>query len=86
MIDLTLGLGKEIKIERFTAHYSRFGIISSKPFIDSNGGVLSFTNIKPFSKAKVKFKEYEFSPYVYFEANLYSSPLNEIYSREVFKV
>lgn len=77
MIDATLGIRNEIKVEKFTSHHSRFGIVSKKPVISAEGGIISFPDIKPVSKAKIRFKEYKFSPSISFEADVYFSPLSK---------
>lgn len=80
IIDLTLGIHKEVIIEKFISYHSRFGIISNQPFEDFGKGFLSI-QARPI-KAIVKFKEYEFSPGLSFDANLYLSPLSRLISEK----
>ena len=75
MIDISLGINKKAEIDRFVGRHSRFGIVSKEPFCDYKDGKLAI-GIEPFSKAIVTFKEYEFSPGISFNANLYNSPFN----------
>lgn len=79
MIDATLGMRNEIKVEKFTGHHSRFGIVSKIPVISAEGGTISFPDIKPVSKAKIRFKEYKFSPSISFDADAYFSPLSKYF-------
>jgi hypothetical protein len=47
--------------------------------ISAEGGTISFPDIKPVSKAKIRFKEYKFSPSISFEADAYCSPLSKYF-------
>jgi len=78
MIDLTLGLRKELNIDKFVGRHKRFGILSPTPFVDAEKGILAIPDVKPFSKAVLTFKEYEFSPGISFSTDFYSSQLNKI--------
>lgn len=83
MMDLTLGIRKEINIDNCINYYSRFGILSNEPFHKSERAILAL-KAKPI-KANVKFREDNFSPVVSFKANLYISPLNQFVSEEYIK-
>lgn len=83
MIDLTLGLRKELNIDKFA--HKRFGILSPKPFVESEKGILAVPEIKPFTKAVLTFKEYEFSPGISFSTDFYSSQLNKVVPNKYLK-
>jgi hypothetical protein len=85
MVDLTLGLKNKIEVDGIIGYHKRFDITSNQPFVDEQGGEL-FVESKPLMKAKIKFKEYESSPYTSFDANIYNSPLNKIIPKQYVKV
>lgn len=85
IVDLTLGIQTKTKVDSFTGHHKRFGILSKAPFIDVKNGLLSISKVKPFSMATVAIKESEFSPAISFEVEFYSTPLNQFVSKKYFK-
>lgn len=78
MVDLTLGLRKEINIDKFVGRHERFGILSPTPFVEAEKGILAILDVKPFSKAVLTFKEYKFSPGISFSTDFYSSQLYNV--------
>ena len=83
MVDLTLGIRQEINIDNCISYHSRFEILSNNPFHNSEKAILSIQP-KPIN-AILKFKEYEFSPSVSFNAKFYNSPLNRFFPEEYVK-
>jgi hypothetical protein len=84
ILDLSLGIRKELDIDNSIIHDKRFGILSKTPYIDRYGGILSL-KVEPL-EAELKFKEYKFSPGISFPANLYISPFNEFIPQERIKL
>lgn len=83
ILDLTLGLRKEINMHHSTGYHKRFGILSKKPDMDYDGGILSL-QVKPL-EARLKFKEHKFSPGISLSAKLYISPFSKFISEERIK-
>ena len=84
ILDLSLGIRKELDIDNSIIHDKRFGILSKTPYIERDGGILSL-KVEPL-EAELKFKEYKFSPGISFPANLYISPFNEFIPEERIKI
>jgi hypothetical protein len=84
ILDLSLGIRKELDIDNSIIHDKRFGILSKTPYIERYGGILSL-KVEPL-EAELKFKEYKFSPGISFPANLYISPFNEFIPQERIKL
>jgi hypothetical protein len=84
ILDLSLGIRKELDIDNSIIHDKRFGILSKTPYIERDGGILSL-KVEPL-EAELKFKEYKFSPGISFPANLYISPFNEFIPQERIKL
>lgn len=81
ILDLTLGLRKEIDISRFTSYHKRFGILSGVPNIDCFGeGTISIDS-SPL-EVTLKFKENKFSSGIRFAAQLYIPPFSQELLRE----
>lgn len=76
MIDLTLGLINKIKIDSFVGYNSRFQIVSPQPFIDYGSGHLCIPKLKSNKSIKLRIKENEYSIGYLFDADFYTSPLN----------
>lgn len=83
MVDLSLGIKKNIKVNKFTCYHKRFNIKSQKPFLDLGDGLLSFTS-KP-TDAKIIFKEYDFSPEIVFSGKFYFSQLSTMLPEKLKK-
>ncbi|MBD2691932.1 hypothetical protein [Anabaena catenula] len=84
ILDLSLGIRKELDLDNSTIHNKRFGILSKTPHIERDGGILSL-KVEPL-EAELKFKEYKFSPGISFPAKLYISPFNEFIPKERIKL
>lgn len=84
ILDLSLGIRKELDIDNSIIHDKRFGILSKTPYIEGDGGILSL-KVEPL-EAELKFKEYKFSPGISFSAKLYISPFNEFIPKERIKL
>ncbi|MBK1986844.1 hypothetical protein A0J48_004680 [Sphaerospermopsis aphanizomenoides BCCUSP55] len=84
ILDLSLGIRKEIDLDNSTIHDKRFGILAKTPYIERDGGILSL-QVKPL-EAELKFKEYKFSSGISFPAKLYISPFNEFIPKERIKL
>lgn len=78
MVDASLGLQDKVNVEDFVSYQTRFGIPAKEPVFSGEKGALSFGDIKPLTKAMVRFKEYASSPGILFEARLYVSPLARV--------
>ena len=85
MVDLTLGLVKEVKVRNFIGRHSRFDILSQKPFVEHDSGRIELPNLQPDKICTVKFKDSKYGTGYPFEAKLYSSPLNQFISEEYVK-
>lgn len=84
LLDLTLGIRKELEIYHSSGYHKRFGILSKEPHIDCNGGIVSI-QAKPI-EVKLKFKEYKFSPGISFDAKLYVPSLNRFIPEKQMKL
>jgi hypothetical protein len=84
-LDLTLGIKKDIEIDKFVGHHVRFGITSKIPFVDAKQGKLSLTGGHEIP-ATVKFKEFKFSPGLVFSATLFNSQLNAMVPEKYMKL
>lgn len=74
LLDVSLGLRKEINIHKIVGHHKRFGILSSNPNVDCDEGVITI-QVNPID-ARLKFKEHRFSTGISFIGKLYMSPFN----------
>jgi hypothetical protein len=84
ILDLFLGIRKELDIDKSIIHDKRFGILSKTPYMERDGGILSI-KVEPL-EAELKFKAYKFSPGISFPANLYIFPFNEFIPEELIKI
>ncbi|MEA5550722.1 hypothetical protein VB713_06990 [Anabaena cylindrica UHCC 0172] len=84
ILDLSLGIRKEINIYNLNLFQKRFGILSKDAYVESDEGILSLQT-KPI-EAKLKFKEYKFSPGISFYAKLYITPFCEFIPKERRKI
>lgn len=78
LVDLSLGIRKEINMVHSIGYHKRFGILSRTPNLDREGGIISL-KVKPI-EVMLKFKKDKFSLGVFFSANLYNSPFNKFIS------
>lgn len=76
LIDVSLGIEKQVEISKFKGVDTRFGIQDRSPFVDSEGGKLEMPNVQPTADGKIKFKEDKLSSGLSFFAKLYNSPFN----------
>ncbi|GAB1542864.1 hypothetical protein NUACC21_55380 [Scytonema sp. NUACC21] len=83
ILDVTLGIRKEIDIYQFISYHKRFEILSSNPNMLHDGGVLSIYG-KP-KEARLTFKEHGRPLGISFAAKLHISPLTQFLPRERLK-
>jgi hypothetical protein len=83
VVDLALGLRKEIYIDKSIFYHKRFGVLLNNSLLDSEEAILSITS-KP-TKVVLKFKEHQFSSGISFDADLYLSPLDQFVPKEYIK-
>jgi hypothetical protein len=86
LIDVSLGIEKEVEISKFRGVDTRFGILSNNSSFDSDGGKLAMPNLKPTAEGKIRFKEDRLSAGLAFECKFYISPFNEMVSDELKKM
>ena len=84
ILDLSLGIRKELDLHQSIGYHKRFGILSKNPDMERDGGILSL-KVKPV-EAELKFKEYKFSPGISFSAKLYIPPFNKFIPEERHKL
>jgi hypothetical protein len=80
LLDLSLGLRKSVKVVKFTAYDTRFGISCPIPGMTKEGGELSTATES--LKATVSFRERKSAPSIDFPASLYNPSINSIIPRE----
>lgn len=83
LIDASLGIGKQIPVANFRAKYTRFGIVSNRPFINEASGKIEWPSIKPDSEGFLRFKESKLSGGITFRAKLYISPITQFVPKEL---
>lgn len=76
LIDVSLGIEKQVDVAKFKGVDTRFGIQNRSPFVDSEGGKLEMPNVKPTANGMIKFKEDKLSAGLTFASKLYNSPFN----------
>jgi hypothetical protein len=86
LIDVSLGVQDEVDISKFKGVDTRFGILSSNPSFDSNGGKLAMPNLKPTAEGKIRFKEDRLAAGLTFECKFYISPFNQMIPDELKKM
>ncbi|OES29618.1 hypothetical protein [Alteromonas macleodii] len=86
LIDVSLGIEKNVQIAKFKGFDTRFGILSNNPSFDSDGGKLAMPNLKPTAKGKIRFKEDRLSAGISFECKLYISPFNQMVPDDLKKM
>ncbi len=86
LIDVSLGIKDEVEIAKFRGVDTRFGILTSNPSFDTDGGKLAMPNLKPTAEGKIKFKEDRLSAGLSFESKFYNSPFNQIVPDELKKM
>lgn len=83
LIDISLGIGKQVTVANFVARYTRFGIVSKRPFINEASGKLELPSIKPVSEGFLRFIESKLSGGISFRARLYISPITQFVPEEL---
>ncbi|MEG4807216.1 hypothetical protein QUA79_06895 [Microcoleus sp. F8-D1] len=84
MVDLSLGLCKEVYINKSIGYHKRFEILSEDQRLSSEGAILRI-EAKP-EPAILKFKEFKFSPGIELSADLYLSPfINQFLPEQYLK-
>jgi len=86
LIDVSLGIKDEVEIAKFRGVDTRFGILTSNPSFDSDGGKLAMPNLKPTAEGKIRFKEDRLSAGLSFESKFYISPFNQMVPDELKKM
>ncbi len=86
LIDVSLGIEKEVVIAKFKGVDTRFGILSNNPSLSSDGGKLAMPDLKPTAEGKIRFKEDKLSSGLSFECKIYSSPFNVMVPDELKKM
>lgn len=86
LIDVSLGIEKQVDISNFRGVDTRFGIASKTPFVDCEGGKLEMPNLKPNAEGVVRFKEDKLSSGLSFNSKLYISPFNAMVPDELKKI
>lgn len=86
LIDVSLGIEKEVEISNIQGVDSRFGISSKVPFIEAVRGRLAMRDVKPFAIGKVRFREDNLSAGISFEIKLYNSAFNALVPEDKVKL
>lgn len=86
LVDVSLGIEKQVEISHFTGIDTRFGIACKTPFVDIEGGKLEMPDVKPSAEGFVRFKETKLSVGLTFNARLYISPFNVMVPHELKKM
>lgn len=76
LIDVSLGIEKQVELSKFKGTDTRFGILSKSPFVDTEGGRLEMPGLKPSAEGKIRFREDKLSVGLSFSAKLFISPFN----------
>lgn len=85
LIDVSLGIEKDINILDFSLTESRFGIDSQKPKFEFPIGKVSMP-VKPIRKGKLLFKKHKYHSGFSFPISVYSTALNEFVKNDDKKV
>jgi hypothetical protein len=86
LVDVSVGIGRQVSLAGFRGTYTRFGIVSKSPFVESKGGSLEMPNVEPNAQGSVIFKEDNLSAGMSFKAKLYISPFNAMVPERLRKV
>ncbi len=86
LLNVSLGIEKDVEVSNFTGVHCRFGILGKKPFVSVESAKLSMPNLQPTASGKVRFKESKLSPGISFDARLYISPLNVMVPEKLKKI
>lgn len=86
LIDVSLGIEKQVDISKFKGIDTRFGISSKNPFVDANGGKLEMPDLKPNAEGIIRFREDKLSLGLSFNSKLYISPFNAMVPDNLKKI
>ena len=86
LIDVSLGIEKQVDISKFKGTNTRFGILSKNPFVDAVDGNLAMPNLKPNAEGRIRFRDDKLSTGLSFNARLYISPFNTMVSDDLKKM
>jgi len=86
LIDVSLGIEKEVDISKIKGVDARFGVLSNNPLFDSDGGKLAMPDLRPEAEGKIRFREDQLSAGLSFDAKLYNSPFNVMVPDELKKM
>ncbi|WXG58864.1 MAG: hypothetical protein ROD09_09860 [Candidatus Sedimenticola sp. (ex Thyasira tokunagai)] len=62
LIDVSLGIEKQVDVSKFKGVNTRFGIRSKNTFVDAEGGKLEMPGLKPNADGKIRFREDKLAP------------------------
>jgi hypothetical protein len=85
LIDVSLGIEKEVDIASFHSTHCRFGIKAKEPFVDAERGRLLMPNLKRTALGIIRFRESRLSPGISFQCKLFNSPFNPMLPKELVK-
>lgn len=86
LIDVSIGVEKEVDISVTQATDTRFGIVSKSATFDEDKAKFLMPELKPTSKGVVKFKEEKLSSGLVFESEIFISPFNSMVPKEFRKM
>lgn len=86
LIDVSLGIEKQVEISTFKGTDTRFGILSKTPFIDAEKGKLEMPDLKANAEGRIRFREDKLSAGLSFNAKLYISPFNRVVQDDLKKI
>jgi hypothetical protein len=86
LIDVSLGISKQVSVVNFRATHTRFGIKSNIPFVNAATGMIEMPALKPESQGFLCFKEDKLSRGLSFKSKLYISALNPYLPDELKKI
>ena len=77
-IDMSLGIKEDVNVSALQGFHTRFGIKSSKPFVDAIHGRVEILSREPIASGLICFKKEKYGPELPFKCNVFSSFLNSI--------
>ena len=87
LIDVSIGLEKEVDISYFKATKTRFGIVNKEPLIEENEfGKIEMPDVIHNAECVIRFREDKLSAGLSFPSKLYSSPFNLMVSKNLVKI
>ncbi len=76
LIDMSIGLKKEVEVYNVTEIRSRFGIPEKVPVCVNKSAKFSMPDLAPTAFGKLRFRENKLSPGISFKVKLFVSPFN----------